>query len=40
MRGRSTPQIQELIAYEEATTARPEVITMYRNRLTKLESGV
>ncbi|WP_347605874.1 hypothetical protein [Acrocarpospora sp. B8E8] len=40
MRGKSAVEIQQLIAYEEATSARPEVTTMYRNRLTKLESGI
>ncbi|WP_204044553.1 hypothetical protein [Acrocarpospora phusangensis] len=40
MRGKSTEDLQQLIAYEEATTARSEVITMFRNRVTKLESGV
>ncbi|WP_155347087.1 hypothetical protein [Acrocarpospora pleiomorpha] len=40
MRGKSALEIQQLIAYEEATSARPEVTTMYRNRLTKLESGI
>lgn len=39
MRGKSAEQIGELLAYEQATTARPEVVRMYENRLAKLEAA-
>ncbi|GIH98988.1 hypothetical protein [Planobispora takensis] len=39
MRGKSAEQIRDLIAYEKATSARPEVVRMFENRLTKLEAG-
>jgi hypothetical protein len=39
MRGKSAQQISELLAYERATTARPEVIRMFENRLAKLQAG-
>ncbi|GHE29593.1 hypothetical protein GCM10017673_35330 [Streptosporangium violaceochromogenes] len=39
MRGKSAEQIRELLAYERATTARPEVVRMYENRLAKLEAA-
>ena len=39
MRGKSAEQIRELLAYEEATSARETVLKMYRNRLAKLEVG-
>ncbi|MGV9777776.1 hypothetical protein [Streptosporangium sp. NPDC003464] len=39
MRGKTAEQIQELIDYERATTARPEVVRMYENRLAKLEAA-
>jgi hypothetical protein len=38
MRGKSVEQMGDLLAYEQATTARPEVIRMYENRLAKLEA--
>ncbi|WP_157555627.1 hypothetical protein [Herbidospora yilanensis] len=38
MRGRSKEEIQSWIDYEKASTARPEVIRMFENRLAKLES--
>ncbi|WP_068927116.1 hypothetical protein [Planobispora rosea] len=39
MRGKSAEQIKELIEYEKATSARPEVVRMYENRLTKIETA-
>ncbi|WP_433245238.1 hypothetical protein ACQPYK_43080 [Streptosporangium sp. CA-135522] len=39
MRGKTAEQIRELLAYEQATTARAEVVRMYENRLTKLEAA-
>ncbi|MFI6325281.1 hypothetical protein ACIBG8_47735 [Nonomuraea sp. NPDC050556] len=36
LRGKSADQINELLAYEQATQAREEVIRMYENRLAKL----
>ncbi|MBG0815049.1 hypothetical protein [Planomonospora sp. ID82291] len=39
MRGKSAQQIRIMIAYEQATTARPEVVRMYENRLAKLEAA-
>ncbi|MET9336861.1 hypothetical protein [Nonomuraea sp. NPDC003804] len=39
MRGKSVTQIEELLAYEKATTARPDVVRMYENRLTKLQAA-
>ncbi|MEU8245347.1 hypothetical protein [Nonomuraea sp. NPDC048916] len=39
MRGKSTEQMTELLAYEQATAARPEVIRMFENRLAKLRAG-
>lgn len=39
MRGKSAQQISELLGYERATTARPEVIRMFENRLAKLQAG-
>ncbi|MFC4058355.1 hypothetical protein ACFOWE_08620 [Planomonospora corallina] len=39
MRGKSIQQIRDMIAYEKATTARPEVVRMFENRLAKLEAG-
>ncbi|MEU7749149.1 hypothetical protein [Nonomuraea sp. NPDC049158] len=39
MRGKSAEQITELIAYEQATSGRPEVVRMYENRLVKLQAG-
>ena len=38
MRGKSAEQMGDLLAYEQATTARPEVIRMYENRLAKLQA--
>ncbi|WP_030451884.1 hypothetical protein [Herbidospora cretacea] len=38
MRGRSKEEIQSWIDYEKASTARPEVIRMFENRLAKLEN--
>nr|WP_062338987.1 hypothetical protein [Herbidospora sakaeratensis] len=38
MRGRSKEEIQSWIDYEKASTARPEVLRMFENRLAKLES--
>ncbi|MET9067240.1 hypothetical protein [Streptosporangium sandarakinum] len=39
MRGKSAEQVRLLLAYERATTARPEVVRMYENRLAKLEAA-
>jgi hypothetical protein len=39
MRGKTAAQIQELIAYERATSARDTVVRMYENRLAKLEAA-
>ncbi|MEV4171648.1 hypothetical protein [Nonomuraea sp. NPDC049709] len=39
MRGKSAEQIGDYLAYERATTARPEVIRMFENRLAKLQAG-
>ncbi len=39
MRGKSAAQIQELLDYERATSARAEVVRMYENRLAKLEAA-
>ncbi len=39
MRGRSAEQIKELLAYEQATSARENVMKMYENRLAKLAVG-
>ncbi|NRQ34896.1 hypothetical protein HII36_24135 [Nonomuraea sp. NN258] len=39
MRGKSEEQIAALLAYEQATTARPEVVRMFENRLAKLRAG-
>ena len=39
MRGKTAVQIQELIAYERATSARDAVVKMYENRLAKLEAA-
>ena len=39
MRGKSAEQISALLAYEQATTARPEVVRMFENRLAKLQAG-
>ncbi|GAA0942094.1 hypothetical protein [Nonomuraea longicatena] len=36
MRGKSAEQITELLAYEQATQGRPQVVKMYENRLVKL----
>lgn len=36
LRGKTSEQIQEFLAYEQATSARPEVLKMYTNRLAKL----
>ncbi|WP_219470088.1 hypothetical protein [Nonomuraea rhizosphaerae] len=38
MRGKSAEQITDLLAYEQATTGRPEVIKMFENRLAKLRA--
>ncbi|GLX98904.1 hypothetical protein [Herbidospora sp. NBRC 101105] len=38
MRGRSKEEIQSWIDYEKASTARPEVLRMFENRLAKLEN--
>ncbi|MFI6598900.1 hypothetical protein ACIBHX_21800 [Nonomuraea sp. NPDC050536] len=39
MRGKTAEQIKDLLTYEQATTARPQVIKMFENRLAKLEAG-
>ncbi|MBB6344967.1 hypothetical protein FHU36_001476 [Nonomuraea muscovyensis] len=39
MRGKSAEQISGLLAYEQATAKRPEVIRMFENRLAKLQAG-
>ncbi|MEU0569438.1 hypothetical protein ABZ297_29240 [Nonomuraea sp. NPDC005983] len=39
MRGKTAEQIGELLAYEQATTARAEVIRMFENRLAKLQAA-
>ncbi|WP_214327695.1 hypothetical protein [Nonomuraea sediminis] len=39
MRGKTAEQIKDFLSYEQATTARPEVIKMFENRLAKLEAG-
>lgn len=39
MRGKTAVQIQELLAYERATSARDAVVRMYENRLAKLEAA-
>lgn len=39
MRGKTAEQIRDFLSYEQATTARPEVIKMFENRLAKLEAG-
>ncbi|MEO3814617.1 hypothetical protein ABGB17_36955 [Sphaerisporangium sp. B11E5] len=39
LRGKSAAQVRELLEYEQATTARPEVVQMFGKRLAKLESG-
>jgi hypothetical protein len=39
MRGKTAVQIQELLAYERATSAREAVVRMYENRLAKLEAA-
>ncbi|MFI6711990.1 hypothetical protein ACIBF7_36520 [Nonomuraea sp. NPDC050478] len=39
MRGKTGEQIAEYLAYEQATSGRPEVIRMYENRLAKLRAG-
>ncbi|SDI81080.1 hypothetical protein [Nonomuraea jiangxiensis] len=39
MRGKTAEQIGDYLAYEQATTARPEVIRMFENRLAKLQAG-
>lgn len=38
MRGKTAEQIGDYLAYEKATTARPEVVKMFENRLAKLEA--
>ncbi|MBM7807483.1 hypothetical protein JOD57_003320 [Geodermatophilus bullaregiensis] len=37
LRGYQLATVQDLLAYEEATRARPQFVTMLRNRLEKLE---
>ncbi|GAB2946304.1 hypothetical protein ACFMQL_09000 [Nonomuraea fastidiosa] len=39
MRGKSAEQISAFLEYEKATTARPEVIRMFENRLAKLQAA-
>ncbi|WP_101788219.1 hypothetical protein [Nonomuraea indica] len=39
MRGKSAEQISDLLAYEQATAKRPEVVRMFENRLAKLQAG-
>jgi hypothetical protein len=39
MRGKSAEQISAFLVFEQATTARPEVVRMYENRLAKLQAG-
>lgn len=39
MRGKSAEQIGDLLAYERATSDRPEVVRMYENRLAKLRAA-
>jgi hypothetical protein len=39
MRGKTAEQIGDFLAYERGTTARPEVIKMFENRLAKLQAG-
>ncbi|MET8870163.1 hypothetical protein ABZW11_45130, partial [Nonomuraea sp. NPDC004580] len=39
MRGKTAEQIGDYLAYEKATTARPEVIKMFENRLAKLQTA-
>jgi hypothetical protein len=38
MRGKSAEQIGDFLAFERSTTARPEVIKMFENRLAKLQA--
>jgi hypothetical protein len=38
LRGLTLVQVRELIVYEQANAARPDVIAMYERRVTKLES--
>jgi hypothetical protein len=38
LRGLTLVQVRELIAYEQANAARPEVIAMYERRVAKLEA--
>ncbi|MGZ4573045.1 MAG: hypothetical protein ACXVXU_19420, partial [Blastococcus sp.] len=37
LRGYALSTVQDLVAYEEATRARPPYLTMLRNRLEKVE---
>ncbi|MGI5273559.1 hypothetical protein ACQEUU_30765 [Nonomuraea sp. CA-218870] len=39
MRGKNATQIAGYLAYEQATSGRPEVIRMFENRLAKLHAG-
>ncbi|RBQ18604.1 hypothetical protein DP939_19130 [Spongiactinospora rosea] len=40
LRGRSADEVRALLAYEQATTNRPNIIKMYENRLAKIaEAG-
>jgi hypothetical protein len=39
MRGKSVEQITELLAYEQATQGRAQVVKMYENRLAKLATA-
>ncbi|GAA1269074.1 hypothetical protein GCM10009677_22020 [Sphaerisporangium rubeum] len=39
LRGKTVEQVRDLLAYEQATTARPEVVQMFTKRLAKMESG-
>jgi hypothetical protein len=38
LRGLTLVQVRELIVYEQANAARPEVIAMYERRVAKLEA--
>ncbi|MEV0588850.1 hypothetical protein [Nonomuraea sp. NPDC050310] len=39
MRGKTPDQLRELLAYEQATSARADVVKMFENRLAKLETA-
>ncbi|MBO4275856.1 hypothetical protein GSF24_35395 [Microbispora triticiradicis] len=38
LRGKSAEQVHALLDYEKAHTNRPEVVRMFQNRLSKLQS--